>query len=250
MLRFAVILCLVVSQALAAQSYGFLNWSVEDGLPQSQVTALTQDARGYLWVGTHGGGVARFDGRNFKTFDVADGLADNFVRGLAADPVGTVYALTRRGLATLHSDSTTFSAVSLSGYTQLQEGAAAGAAGWGQMQWTGEGKLRHTSERTVYNFAASEDGWSVSTEAGPRGVTGPNQKLPGGNQFHGTRGRGLFLLTATGEPLKRYTEESGDLPHNTILALLQDRQGRTWAGDLRRWASAGNPDRAAPLRHP
>ena len=230
MLRLAVILCLVFSQALAAQSYGFLTWSVEEGLPQSQVTALAQDARGYLWVGTHGGGVARFDGRDFETFDVADGLADNFVRGLAADPAGTVYALTRRGLALLHPDSTKFLPVSLSGSSLLQEGAGAGAAGWGQMQWMGEGRLRHTSERTVYNFAASDEGWSVSTEPGPRGVTGPNQKLPGGNQLHGTRGRGLFLLTATGEPIKRYTEDSGDLPHNTILALLQDRQGRTWAG--------------------
>ncbi|MEQ1501293.1 MAG: two-component regulator propeller domain-containing protein [Myxococcota bacterium] len=39
-------------------------WSVEDGLPQSSVTDLTQSTDGYLYLSTFGG-VARFDGSRF-----------------------------------------------------------------------------------------------------------------------------------------------------------------------------------------
>ena len=48
-------------------------------MPQSQVYCQTQDDNGFLWLGTMGGGVTRFDGQNFKTFSTRDGLANNFV---------------------------------------------------------------------------------------------------------------------------------------------------------------------------
>ena len=38
-------------------------WSIEDGLPQLSVLAITQDATGYLWLTTQNG-VARFDGND------------------------------------------------------------------------------------------------------------------------------------------------------------------------------------------
>ena len=47
-----------------AQSYSFINFSVAEGLPQSQVSAIVQDEKGYLWVGTMGG-LGRFNGRSF-----------------------------------------------------------------------------------------------------------------------------------------------------------------------------------------
>src|SRR2546421_4482813 len=43
-------------------------WTTREGLPQNSVFAVTQTRDGYLWLGT-GGGLARFDGLRFKTFD-------------------------------------------------------------------------------------------------------------------------------------------------------------------------------------
>ncbi|MBL8916159.1 MAG: response regulator [Archangium sp.] len=43
-------------------------WDVADGLPQTSVTAIAQDDRGFLWVTTFGG-LARFDGRSFVRVD-------------------------------------------------------------------------------------------------------------------------------------------------------------------------------------
>ncbi|MBC7774989.1 MAG: hypothetical protein H7246_06070, partial [Phycisphaerae bacterium] len=53
---------------LGAQPYNFLPYSVAEGLAQTQVYALYQDSRGYLWCGTQGGGLSRFDGHDFQTF--------------------------------------------------------------------------------------------------------------------------------------------------------------------------------------
>lgn len=49
-----------------AQQYSIKNYSVTDGLPQSQVFGLYQDNEGYIWMGTKGGGISRFDGKNFS----------------------------------------------------------------------------------------------------------------------------------------------------------------------------------------
>jgi signal transduction histidine kinase/ligand-binding sensor domain-containing protein len=52
----------------AAPNYFTRTWQVENGLPQNKVTAVTQTHDGYLWLGTYGG-LARFDGVQFKVFD-------------------------------------------------------------------------------------------------------------------------------------------------------------------------------------
>lgn len=46
-------------------------WSVQEGLPQGTVTAITQSANGYLWMGTYAG-LVRFDGMRFVTYDRLD----------------------------------------------------------------------------------------------------------------------------------------------------------------------------------
>lgn len=45
------------------------SWFVEDGLPHNVVNRAVQDGRGFLWVAT-AGGLARFDGREFREFAV------------------------------------------------------------------------------------------------------------------------------------------------------------------------------------
>ena len=55
----------LVGQALAldpqARSYLRTDFTVEEGLPDNEVNAITQTRNGFLWVGTDGG-LARFDG--------------------------------------------------------------------------------------------------------------------------------------------------------------------------------------------
>ena len=67
---------------LNAQQYNFQYYSVAEGLAQSQVYMMIEDHNGYLWMGTQGGGLSRFDGREFETFTVKGGLINNYVTAI------------------------------------------------------------------------------------------------------------------------------------------------------------------------
>jgi ligand-binding sensor domain-containing protein len=66
-----------------SQKYSFVAYSTEEGLPQSQVTAIGQGNDGYLWVGTLGG-LAQFNGKEFITFSSHDGLWNNRVHFISS----------------------------------------------------------------------------------------------------------------------------------------------------------------------
>ncbi|MCF8276240.1 MAG: hypothetical protein K9J17_05840 [Flavobacteriales bacterium] len=74
-----------------AQQYNFKKFSIEEGLPRSGVYCLLEDSRGFLWVGTEGGGLVRFDGREFVTFTNGNGLSGNTVRSLFEDENGMLW---------------------------------------------------------------------------------------------------------------------------------------------------------------
>lgn len=90
---------LVWQMGVAAQPYSFIPYSIAEGLPQSQVYAAACDSRGYLWLGTQGGGVCRFDGLDFETFTTADGLPSNYVQAVFEDSRGRIWIGTQRGFA-------------------------------------------------------------------------------------------------------------------------------------------------------
>lgn len=69
--------------ALQGQSSQLRPYTLTDGLPQSQVFDVVQDQLGYIWMGTQGGGICRFDGQQFKTWTEADGLGSNYINTLA-----------------------------------------------------------------------------------------------------------------------------------------------------------------------
>jgi len=45
-----------------------------DGLAHNTVNRICVDPHGFMWLGTDGGGISRFDGKGFTNFSVEDGL--------------------------------------------------------------------------------------------------------------------------------------------------------------------------------
>jgi len=83
------------------QDTKFKNITVEDGLSQSTVFCILQDSEGFMWFGTRGGGLNRYDGYNFTIFknDPNDTttLSNNEVISLFEDTDGNLWVGTRKG---------------------------------------------------------------------------------------------------------------------------------------------------------
>ncbi len=101
----------------SAQHYQFKQYSLEDGLPQSEVYAMAEDQFGYLWIGTNGGGLSRFNGKSFEVYTRKEGLLDNIVSGLHHDNHYNLWIGTPKGIqkfdgleftSIVESDSTVF----------------------------------------------------------------------------------------------------------------------------------------------
>lgn len=90
---------LTASQTAFSQTYNFKSYNVEDGLAQSQVFALFQDNKGYLWFGTNGGGVSVYDGMKFVNYTTKNGLISNYVFSITQNKKGNIYFATYDGLS-------------------------------------------------------------------------------------------------------------------------------------------------------
>ncbi len=77
--------------ATIAQNFDFARYSIEEGLSQSYVTTIFQDSRGYLWVGTSGGGLCQFDGKSFTEYGQKDGLDGTIITAIAEDQDGHLW---------------------------------------------------------------------------------------------------------------------------------------------------------------
>ncbi len=58
----------IYSQVLSLHTY-----TIRDGLPSNTITCITQDSRGFLWIGTYDG-ISMYDGSEFNNIRKQDGL--------------------------------------------------------------------------------------------------------------------------------------------------------------------------------
>lgn len=93
---------LCITTIFSGQKLHFKNFTLQDGLAQSQVYALTQDHNGLLWVGTQGGGVNVFDGQEILTLDKSSGLENLYINALVSTKQ-LMYVGTDKGLFTFKS---------------------------------------------------------------------------------------------------------------------------------------------------
>jgi len=89
-----------------SQQFKFQHYSIEEGLPQSQVYAMIQDSRGLLWIGTKGGGLSKFNGKEFTTFTKEEGLSGDKIYALFEDSKHNIWIGTGDGVT--HYNGITF----------------------------------------------------------------------------------------------------------------------------------------------
>lgn len=86
------IFCLLYFTASFTQTLEpvFHRFTIQQGLPSSEVYTVIQDSKGYLWFGTDNG-VCRYDGEKFSNYSTQDGLSDNVVFKIFEDSQGRIW---------------------------------------------------------------------------------------------------------------------------------------------------------------
>jgi len=75
---------MMINQASFSQSTQTIFYTTKDGLPSSSIYKCVLDNHGFLWIATDNG-IAKFDGKNFKTYSTVQGLPDNEVTDIFID---------------------------------------------------------------------------------------------------------------------------------------------------------------------
>jgi len=93
-----ILFCTVIGQPLKTEEF-----TVADGLSDSQINYILQDKYGLLWIATETGGVILYDGYTFKIFKNVPGnpqsLIHNSTQGLAEDENGNIWIATESGVS-------------------------------------------------------------------------------------------------------------------------------------------------------
>jgi ligand-binding sensor domain-containing protein/signal transduction histidine kinase len=97
--KWVFITCFFIPSFIKAQKFHFQNYNVQQGLIQSQVSAITQDHYDNLWFCTLGG-ISRFDGKVFTNYSETEGLISNYANTIMADHdsniwIGTAYGISK-----------------------------------------------------------------------------------------------------------------------------------------------------------
>jgi len=83
---------------LYPQQNNFISYNVREGLPNSSIMKIIQDRRGFLWLGTNGKGICRFDGREFVSYTRQNGLSGDVVWDILEDSKGNMWIGTDNGI--------------------------------------------------------------------------------------------------------------------------------------------------------
>lgn len=102
MSKYLLHISLILFPALlfSQRDFRFRNFTISDGLSQSYVTSIVQDAQNSMWIGTQDG-LNRYDGRTFEVYssDNTPNLKSEYIRSLALDNQNNIWIGTNNGLA-------------------------------------------------------------------------------------------------------------------------------------------------------
>jgi PAS domain S-box-containing protein len=73
------------SFCVKSQVFDFESISQEQGLPSSSITSIMQDSRHFMWLGTDGAGLVKYDGNNYTIYDESRGLKGTFITDVLED---------------------------------------------------------------------------------------------------------------------------------------------------------------------
>ena len=89
-LQFTFLIFIIFLQTGNTQEFIYKNFSIDEGLPSSEVYDMYQDKLGYIWFATDKG-LSRYNGYEFENFTTKDGLPGNTILDFYPQKNGRVY---------------------------------------------------------------------------------------------------------------------------------------------------------------
>ena len=230
---------ILFNMAGAANDIRFQRLTITEGLSQSRIDDIIQDARGFLWIATEDG-LNRYDGYEFNIYynDPHDttSIGDHNVMAMVADDSGNVWLGSYfGGLNRFDAAGETFGRymkyfTGISGQNPFNIRAM--AIDRDKNLWLasfGDGLYYfniHSKEVTKYQHDETDPGSLQNTEI--------NDLLydSRGALWIATRG-GLFRFYPGSKKFKQYSARPGRsdaLSHPVITTLYEDRSGKIWIG--------------------
>ncbi len=242
LLSFALVLSaeLASANAVSLDNVRFKRVSIGDGLSQATVRSITQDAQGFIWLGTQDG-LNRYDGNDLRSFYAQDdseySLSDNHILSLLAakNKTGIWVGTLAGGLNYLDLTQEKFARFDLRALTlsmlqqqkrlmdtafTTQRFAEIGSIQQGALDdlWlgTGAGLIRFDAvQHRVRNFWPLD---SVSSVA----------PLADGNVWLGA-GTGLYEMVIDGQQLRKLALPC-DANACSVTAIAVEASGNRWVG--------------------
>src|SRR5215468_528108 len=181
-------------------------WASDKGFPGGSVSAITQTADGYLWIGTEKG-LIRFDGLNFQLFDhaVPSSLPIGPIQELMADGDGNLWIVLQNTQILRYHD----------GKFELGRGEV-------EFGITSVGRRRDgtvlLSSLALGTLAYRAGKYEILTS--PSGTAPPETTATAEGDTRNTR-----LSWAIGFRPQRFAE-----PNSTVTAMAETSDGKLWLG--------------------
>jgi two-component system, sensor histidine kinase ChiS len=191
------------------------------------ITSATQTRDGAMWFGTSNGAV-RYQDDDWHLYGTMDGLASSHVYSVASDSSGTVWFGTQTGVS--HFDHGTWTTHLVDFETSSLLCATDGDV------WAATGVGTHRFDGNTWELGISVDG--------PRGRFFEDAH---GDIWYSSGANGVLRHGRTG--VRAYGMD-GRLPHQTVVTIAEDLEGRLWFGtpggvsryDGAEWLTFGKSD--------
>lgn len=229
-IRLSMLLIVLTSAISAQQSQiKFKHLSVQDGLSQSWVRCIYQDSYGFMWFGTGGNGINKYNGYEFKVYKknprIRNSLANNLIHAICEDTNRNLWVGTQTGLNLYDRENDCFKV-----FPGLQSQYITG------FYETDHEILFVTTINNIYEINLKNNNVKPYCNE----ASGCLQDIfvdaivedADGNLWLGSS-NGLYLLDTLNKSFtifKHNDNDPGSLSDNVIMSMIRDAEGRIWIG--------------------
>ena len=229
----------ILSTALSAQTHEavFNHYTVNNGISQSSISSILQDAEGYIWFGTQNG-LNKFNGYSFERYYPnpldSTSISHGWVYSIAEDAEGNIWAGTRGGLNKFDKKKAAFERI---GNNPVKGHSIFSKLVYGVAYHDGHILANTPPVLTIYNLKSQE----ISQYTNMIEIEKKEGSYEKGFPVVTDKHKNVWLATSNGlskfnlssKTFRNYFHIPSDpksIPDNYINAIYEDKEGEIWIG--------------------